>query len=1209
MPLSLTGSYSPSQLREGMPGQAILQLTKSAYDANVQRTQFVVSIPRGITINSVAMQVVGGALPTLISAQSTSLPVTNMSGSNYQVRLTYSGSPRTVSAGVTWKLTVNYSGVTSEFGEKTLYAAAQDFYQSNVLETSNLYTWSFLTTGTNGNITAPPSPTAVSLEAVGATSLRARATIPIEANSAVLSLRNSVGVQITSYTWGGNGTISHDFIGLTASTAYSLLVYASNEVGNSGNVTTANVTTLTAPSTPAAVTNTAAVAISHTQIQLTWDAAPQQTSGNTIYPNIYAVKYATSSGGTFTTLATILGTSYVVGTLTANTTYYFKITSSNPSGDGGTTAEFSATTLRSPNVPRDFTSFSAAVSDYTTITLTMVYPGGQFANTFKILRSTASTGPFTQIASIAGSTNGAAVTRTYADVGLAVSTTYYYQAYAENGAGTSLTSSTNATTDATPATPGIPTSVTATGIDDSSVLITWVGVAPLTELYFDIYRATSSGGAFSDIGTASAGSTSFVDTQLNASATYYYKLKAHGYSADSGFSSEVSATTFRRSATLLPQCPIYPTAGKYGRPRQIGGRLIFPSDSNRWIVHCQGNWYYAGLKRQLTPPVLSVKAATASALAAGTYRAYTVLFDSVRNVRSLPSDASNSLTITAGQAILVAPQVTSNSVTVRDTAYGPDGTATSAATFWEYYLANENSDNAYLIERLPLAASVWEDASNANKRLLPVTLTTPTIFDGTRRPMELKGENSLPPVCAHLAVKQNRLVAFGDKSVTLTATNIAAGASLSVTRGNRYVTFSNYVPTDALIYKQLFLGGEPTGWEVWDVDTAASPDRAYIRHPDPEIDAAGFEGAGGTFTDFAFAANQSRVYLSAFYSGEALGFPTFNPEGFPPLTTYEAEFAPEDNTDPNGVIEVGNAMIVGKPGKFFYVEGGDEIDNGVDSFPTLSVTVISRGSGLNNPRTFARNRNDIAYFVGDSGLHRVRRSVVEKVTDVTNCNHMFRKVFDIASVPQSVGEWFSREDYYVCAGLNRIGNAGNKDGFIYDEKNNAMFWFSCDRQLTCLREVKNASGEFQLMCGDHFGNVGIFLRRGITHDGVDFSQAIATANSTPISFYAQTGLIDSGHAITWLQFQPRLQVTPSGSDFSISIAIDEKNRMDDPNTFVADHRIFINPDTTDDHYRVGGNRSHQSIVRFEGTTPANDPRAKLEIVEIPAKVMPRGASA
>jgi hypothetical protein len=65
------------------------------------------------------------------------------------------------------------------------------------------------------------------------------------------------------------------------------------------------------------------------------------------------------------------------------------------------------------------------------------------------------------------------------------------------------------------------------------VRITWSSVSGAT--YYKVYRATSSGGTRSQIGSPT--STSFDDTTASAGTTYYYWVRASNSYGDSGYSS------------------------------------------------------------------------------------------------------------------------------------------------------------------------------------------------------------------------------------------------------------------------------------------------------------------------------------------------------------------------------------------------------------------------------------------------------------------------------------------------------------------------------------------------------------------------------------------------------------------------------------------------------------------------------------------------
>jgi len=87
---------------------------------------------------------------------------------------------------------------------------------------------------------------------------------------------------------------------------------------------------------------------------------------------------------------------------------------------------------------------------------------------------------------------------------------------------------------------GIPTGVTATAASSSSINVSWSSVAGATG--YRIYRSTNEVGTFTEVGTSST--TSYTDTGLTASTTYYYKVAAINSSGTGGQSNAVSAATF-----------------------------------------------------------------------------------------------------------------------------------------------------------------------------------------------------------------------------------------------------------------------------------------------------------------------------------------------------------------------------------------------------------------------------------------------------------------------------------------------------------------------------------------------------------------------------------------------------------------------------------------------------------------------------------------
>ena len=156
---------------------------------------------------------------------------------------------------------------------------------------------------------------------------------------------------------------------------------------------------------------------------------------------------------------------------------------------------------------------------------------------FKIERAASSSGPWTQIATV-----GANIT-TYSNTGLTPSTTYYYRVCAYDTAGNSSYSNTaSATTQSGGTVPITPSNLTASAISSSQINLTWQDNST-NETGFRIERAASSGGPWTQIATAAANATSYSNTSLNPSTTYYYRVCAYNTAGNSTYLNTASATT------------------------------------------------------------------------------------------------------------------------------------------------------------------------------------------------------------------------------------------------------------------------------------------------------------------------------------------------------------------------------------------------------------------------------------------------------------------------------------------------------------------------------------------------------------------------------------------------------------------------------------------------------------------------------------------
>jgi hypothetical protein len=97
-----------------------------------------------------------------------------------------------------------------------------------------------------------------------------------------------------------------------------------------------------------------------------------------------------------------------------------------------------------------------------------------------------------------------------------------------------------ATLNVTLAIPQVPSSVAANGNGNNRIDVSWSAVAGATE--YRVLRSLTSGGPYAQIGTAAAPATTYADTPVSGSVTYYYVVRSFK-DCESPNSAEASAST------------------------------------------------------------------------------------------------------------------------------------------------------------------------------------------------------------------------------------------------------------------------------------------------------------------------------------------------------------------------------------------------------------------------------------------------------------------------------------------------------------------------------------------------------------------------------------------------------------------------------------------------------------------------------------------
>ena len=304
---------------------------------------------------------------------------------------------------------------------------------------------------------------------------------------------------------------------------YSLSAIAFDNQGASTKSATVNVTVNA--SAPPAATGLSAASNSPSQIALTWAASVGATS--------YTIKRSTTNGGPYSPVATgLTSASYSDSNLLPSTTYYYVVSAVNTAGESPNSTQASATT-------------KAAVSNQPpTVQLNSPVNGSQHSAPANIVLSASANDSDGSIARVEfyqgttklGQNTNNPFTFTWTNVAPG---TYTLSAIAFDNQGASTKSATvNVTVNASA--PPAATGLSATSDSTNQITLTWTASNGATS--YNVKRSTTSGGPYSPVATGMT-TTSFADTGLSPSTSYYYVVTAVNSAGDSPNSAQAKATT------------------------------------------------------------------------------------------------------------------------------------------------------------------------------------------------------------------------------------------------------------------------------------------------------------------------------------------------------------------------------------------------------------------------------------------------------------------------------------------------------------------------------------------------------------------------------------------------------------------------------------------------------------------------------------------
>jgi beta-galactosidase len=221
-----------------------------------------------------------------------------------------------------------------------------------------------------------------------------------------------------------------------------------------------------------------------------------------------------------------------------------------------------------PSAPTGFTATASSSSAISLSWTAVTPPANCTINSYSVYSST--TSGFTPSSSTLVASG--LTSPSYSNTGLAASTTYYYVVEATDLYGTSPASaqasaetSAAATCDSVP--PTGPTGLTATASSSSAISLSWTAAPanpPCTITSYSVYGSTTSGFTPSSSTLIASGvtGTTYINTGLAASTTYYYLVEALDSYGASAASNQASAETQSGSGscTTVPSAPTGLTA-------------------------------------------------------------------------------------------------------------------------------------------------------------------------------------------------------------------------------------------------------------------------------------------------------------------------------------------------------------------------------------------------------------------------------------------------------------------------------------------------------------------------------------------------------------------------------------------------------------------------------------------------------------------------
>ena len=374
--------------------------------------------------------------------------------------------------------------------------------------------------------TVPKKPTNLALTVVSHTTINLSWT---DASTDESSFRIQRSLDGTS-SWTTIGTVIENVTtysdnSLSPNTTYYYRIIAYNAIGDSTASTKKSAKTLIAP--PNAPSNIIVSTISATQLLVEWTEGYGTETGFIVQRSLdnssWTIVHTTPTSNVFT---------FSDSGLTSGTTYYYRVSAFNGSGNSGYSLSGNGSTLQSvPTAPSNLNATASGLN----IVLTWTDNSNNETG-FKLERSIHNTKVWTEIATLAANATS------HGDTGLEAGTSYDYRVRAYNSGGNSdYTLTATATTLAIPSKPYL---LSVNVSSSTELTLSWTD-GSTNESSFKIERSLNGVSSWTQIATVSANVITYSDTGLASQTKYYYRARAYNAAGNSDYSNIANGTTLQ----------------------------------------------------------------------------------------------------------------------------------------------------------------------------------------------------------------------------------------------------------------------------------------------------------------------------------------------------------------------------------------------------------------------------------------------------------------------------------------------------------------------------------------------------------------------------------------------------------------------------------------------------------------------------------------